>query len=150
MFLLQLPLCNDHVFNTVHLRLEAFESQDHLAKLIRDAGEGLGACRKDLLSLDPSAYTLQSISPVLEKVAGRTIMFVDVFSQLLMYSMFLISCASAAPNSICGLSLSDWQLGEALCASVQEAHQDRKPVEACIAVDFVLRNLHLKEIAWLI
>lgn len=45
---------------------------------------------------------------------------------------------------------SSWFVGEALCASVQEAHQDRKPIEACIAVDFLLRNPHFKEIAWLI
>jgi hypothetical protein len=138
------------VFIDAHLRLEAFESQDHLAKLIRDAGKGLGNCRKDLLSLDPSTYTLQSIGPVLDKATGPTIMFVDVFSQLLLQqpNIFFISRISVATLSYAGLK----QLirRRALCASVQEAHQDRKPIEACIAVDFLLRNPHFKEIAWLI
>lgn len=94
-----------HVFIDAHLRLEAFESQDHLAKLIRDAGKGLGNCRKDLLSLDPSTYTLQSIGPVLDKATGPTIMFVDVFSQLLLQqpNIFFISRISVATLSYAGL-----------------------------------------------
>ena len=57
------------------LRLEGFESQEHLAKLIRDAGDGLGVCRKDLLSIDPSMYTFDVLGQILEKAARPTVMF---------------------------------------------------------------------------
>ena len=49
-------------------RLEGFESQDHLAKLIREAGDALGSCRKDLVSLDPADYTAASVGKILDRV----------------------------------------------------------------------------------
>lgn len=50
------------------LRLEAFESQDQLAKLVREAGDALGNCRKELVGLDPSSHTAMAVKPILDKV----------------------------------------------------------------------------------
>lgn len=47
--------------------MEGFESQDHLAGLIRDAGGSLGAIRKELLPIHPDQLSMQTIGPILQK-----------------------------------------------------------------------------------
>ena len=48
-------------------RLEGFESQDHLASLIKEAGAALGQHRKELINLDPSHYTMEVVGAILAK-----------------------------------------------------------------------------------
>lgn len=56
------------------LRLEAFESQEQLAGLIRTSADNLGKYRKELLGVDPSGLnTHETLSSILEKVTHRQI-----------------------------------------------------------------------------